>query len=217
MTSAKKRICEVAFVAPCEGANWRFLGWVSAEGLWFERLCLLRCLVGNEPARGRKYVVPGSFVNKSTRFKFCVQNYGSPWAQAMCVYRSLQGVCLSWAPSFFGYKCVKSNYFLPSSSLFFFSFPFSLVSFHFPFSCLLPPLLSSFLLLFLFKFCWWVDYYFIKKIIFLVSFYFYYIVRWVSWWSFTTKPTIFACGSQNMHYLFRLILQHMHGQFHFFI
>jgi hypothetical protein len=72
------------------GGFW--VEWVSRV-FWSKRLCLLGCLVGNELARGRKYVVPGFFENKGTRFKFCVQNCGSPWAQVVCVYRSLQGVC----------------------------------------------------------------------------------------------------------------------------
>ncbi len=41
-------------------------------------------------------MVSGSFVNKSTRLKFCVQNCGSLGAQVVCecvcVYQSLQGV-----------------------------------------------------------------------------------------------------------------------------
>jgi hypothetical protein len=67
------------------GSRLEVLDWVSAESSWAERLCLLRCLIGNELARGRKYVVLGLFVNKSTSFKFCDQSSGSPWVQAVHV------------------------------------------------------------------------------------------------------------------------------------
>jgi hypothetical protein len=50
---------------------WGLMGRTNTESFWSERLCIVRCPIGDGSIRDQKHVIPGHFVNEGASYKFC--------------------------------------------------------------------------------------------------------------------------------------------------